>query len=528
MGLLDRLLDRREEQGRAAEKRYWALIVVLVVAPLSAQNKLYTFLGDSAGDNFGNSVAGAGDVNMDGYDDLIVGACYDGDNGTNSGSVRVLSGIDGSNLYTFLGNSNNDVFGYSVAGAGDVNQDGYDDLIVGAPRDNDNGAHSGSVWVLSGFDGTNLYTFYGDSAHDHFGQSAAGSGDVNMDGYGDLIVGAPYDDDNGNNNSGSVRVLSGIDGSILYTFFGAALEDRFGFSVAGSGDVNNDGYDDIVVGAKGNDDNGVNAGSAQVLSGLDGTNLYTFYGDSANDRFGKSVSGAGDVNKDGYADLIVGAWLDDNGTNPGSARVLSGIDGSILYTFYGNGGGGRFGWSVASAGDINQDGFPDFIAGAPYDNDSGFRSGGARVFSGLGVSSIGQSCTVAPCDFCPSMVATTSGGAPTLGNNVFALELLNAPSNMEYAILGISGSPCALPGETFGLPFCDTIKASEPLEFLAVVPFTAGVGACATNITVPAPVPSDPMFLGFPLGVQWAISCNAGSHVGKSVSNCVSFVVTGT
>ncbi len=129
-----------------------ALLPVLGAAQQS-QHHLYTFNGDSAGDYLGFSVGGAGDVNKDGHADLIVGAPGDANNGTDSGSARVLSGKDGKILYTFNGDSASDYFGRSVAGAGDVNKDGYPDLIVGAPFDANNGTNSGSARVLSGKDG---------------------------------------------------------------------------------------------------------------------------------------------------------------------------------------------------------------------------------------------------------------------------------------------------------------------------------------------------------------------------------------
>jgi hypothetical protein len=210
-----------------------------------------------------------------------------------------------------------------VGGAGDVNKDGFADLIVGASVDDNNGFGSGSARVFSGKDGKVLYTRNGDGARDYFGYSVSGAGDVNGDGFADLIVGA-YGDDNNGKDSGSARVFSGKDGKILYTFNGDSAGDQFGESVDGVGDVNRDGFADVIVGARWDDNNGNASGSARVLSGKDGKVLYTFNGDSA-DEFGISVSGAGDVNRDGYADVIVGAWRDaNNGSWSGSARVLSG------------------------------------------------------------------------------------------------------------------------------------------------------------------------------------------------------------
>ena len=315
----------------------------------------HTFNGDSVDDFFGWSVSGAGDVNGDGFADLIVGAYKSDNNGTDSGSARVLSGIDGSVLYDFDGDSSSDLFGFSVSGAGDVNGDGFADLIVGAHGDNSN---RGSAQVFSGIDGSILYTFDGDSALDQLGRSVSGAGDVNGDGFADLIVGAPLDDNNGS-RSGSARVFSGVDGSVLYNFDGDSADDWFGRSVSGAGDVNGDGFDDFVVGAPFDDDNGQDSGRARVFSGIDGSVLYNLDGNSTGDSLGGSVSGAGDVNGDGFDDLIV-----DSGG--GTVRVFSGVDSSVLYNFAGT--------TYSRAGDVNGDGFADLFVGA---------SGTVQVFSGI-------------------------------------------------------------------------------------------------------------------------------------------------
>ena len=343
---------------------------------------LYTFHGDSASDNFGASVSSAGDVNGDGTPDLVVGAPFDNNNGLDSGSARVLSGSDGSVLYSFDGDSEGDQFGYSVSDAGDVNGDGTPDLIVGVPFANTNGVDSGSARVLSGSDGSILYTFFGDNPGDRFGWSVSTAGDVNGDGRPDLIVGAPDNDD----RRGMSRVLSGIDGGILYDFAGDSPEDAFGYSVSCAGDLNGDGRADIIVGAPFDDNNGGDSGNARVLSGIDGSVLYSFDGDNGGDQFGNSVNAAGDVNGDGIGDLVVGVREADNLRSPdtGGARVFSGSDGSLLYDFQGFSSFDAYGSSVSSAGDVDGDGTPDLIVGVPRDNNSnGTDSGSARVLSGI-------------------------------------------------------------------------------------------------------------------------------------------------
>ncbi len=349
------------------------------------QSPLFTFYGDASNDWFGYSVSGAGDVNNDGFPDLIVGAYGDDNTGNGSGSVRVLSGINGGVLHTFNGDSNFDTFGWSVSGAGDANNDGYADLIVGAYFDDNSGSNAGSARVFSGKDGSTLYTKDGDSAGDFFGYSVSCAGDVDKDGYDDVIVGACEDDNGTAIASGSAKVFHGNTGALIYNFEADSFSDQFGFSVSDAGDVNGDGYTDLLVGAHRDDNNSkIDSGSARVFSGKDGGIFSTFNGDSAGDLFGTAVSGAGDVNGDGYADLIVGALFDDNnGTNSGMARVFSGFTGITLYSFNGDAPGDFFAFSVSGAGDVNGDGYDDVLVGAQTDDNNGTDSGSARLFSGI-------------------------------------------------------------------------------------------------------------------------------------------------
>jgi len=350
-------------------------------------SQLFRFDGSAAGDLLGFSVSGAGDVDGDGFADLIVGALLADPSGlNNAGSAFVFSGADGSQLFRFDGAAADDRLGFSVSGAGDVDGDGFADLIIGAYFADPNGiSQAGSAFVFSGADGSQLFRFDGSAASDLLGNSVSGAGDVDGDGFADLIVGAFAADPGGLADAGSAFVFSGADGSQLFRFDGSAASDLLGNSVSGAGDVDGDGFADLIVGARQADPNGLgNAGSAFVFSGADGSQLFRFDGAAADDLLGWSVSGAGDVDGDGFADLIVGAWLADPGglRDAGSAFVFSGADGSQLFRFDGQASSDFLGFSVSGAGDVDSDGFADLIVGAFGADPSGLSAAGsAFVFT---------------------------------------------------------------------------------------------------------------------------------------------------
>jgi hypothetical protein len=277
-----------------------------------------------------------------------------------------LSDLDGSNGFEIDGDSLNDNLGNSVSSAGDFNGDGYDDIIIGAPQ-SDSG--TGSSYIIfgtsadlrtnpvrvSGLDGTNGITIFGEQHQDLSGYSVAGGFDFNNDGFGDVIIGAPHGAPTvagvsyiiyGTDAIGSgviyLSELKGIDGFALY---GVNASDGSGYSVSSLGDFNNDGYDDVIIGAdKGN----MGTGEAYVVYGgedvaqagvlgyfslqhLDGLNGFVIRGIRESDKCGCSVSGAGDVNGDGFNDIIIGASGVDNGdtTDTGAAYIVYGGDSQI-------------------------------------------------------------------------------------------------------------------------------------------------------------------------------------------------------
>jgi hypothetical protein len=325
--------------------------------------------GEAASDLSGESVSSAGDVNGDGFDDVIIGALFADPNGASSGSSYVvfgrasgfsatmdLSSLNGSNGFRLDGEAASDYSGRSVSTAGDVNGDGFDDLIIGAYGTSSSYVVFGkassfsAAMDLSSLDGSNGFRLDG-AADDYSGGSVSTAGDVNGDGFDDVIVGAPFVSSNGSYSGSSYVVfgqasgfsatmdLSTLNGSNGFRLDGEAKFDLSGWSVSNAGDVNGDGFDDLIVGASGTDPNGNrDSGSSYVvfgqasgfsaamdLSSLNGSNGFRLDGVATDDLSGESVSTAGDVNGDGFDDLIVGAWeADPNGGVSGSSYIIFG------------------------------------------------------------------------------------------------------------------------------------------------------------------------------------------------------------
>jgi len=336
---------------------------------------LYQFNGTTSEDVLGWSVA-VGDVNRDGFEDVAAGAVLGDAVGVDDAYVRVFSGSDGAWLYQFNGTAGGEWLGQSVA-VGDVNGDGWPDIVASAnvgdtPPFTDNGY----VQVFSGSNGTLLYQFNGTADSDYFGQSLA-VGDVNGDGRGEVIVGATQD----GWGKGYVRVFNGSNGVLLYQFNGTEDFDYLGTSVA-AGDVNGDGLGDVIVGAAAGNVSGVIVGYVRVFNGSNGALLYQFNGSLVADQLGRSVA-VGDVNGDGKTEVVAGAQAGDTPglSDNGYARVFSGSNGVLLYQFNGTADTDNLGGSVA-VGDVNGDGLGDVIVGAVNGDVLGTRTGYVQVFNG--------------------------------------------------------------------------------------------------------------------------------------------------
>ena len=346
---------------------------------------------DQAYASFGRSVATAGDVNGDGYSDVIVGAyVFDGGQ-EDEGRVFVYHGSAGglgtSPAWIAEGNQEDLYFGVSVATAGDVNGDGFSDVIVGATGFVYLNQPVGWAFVYhgsaSGLSSTPHWTADGGQEDSNFGVSVASAGDVNGDGFSDVIVGASLYS-NGQQNEGRALLYHGSASGLSLTPTWTAESDQlganFGGSVANAGDVNGDDFSDLIVAApsytSGQDDEGratVYHGSATGL----GIPNWTAEGDQEGAHFGSSVATAGDVNGDGFSDVIVGAVNYDGAFTDqgrtlvyhGSSISLSSAPAKIVEIAQ---SGANLGRSVATAGDVNGDGYSDVVIGVPlYDGEVG-------------------------------------------------------------------------------------------------------------------------------------------------------------
>ncbi len=322
------------------------------------------------GDQLGSGVEAAGDANHDGVPDVVASA-------PGAGKAYIYSGRDGRLLHTFSAEKQSDNFGQHVSGVGDLNGDGYADVIVGAPGNAAAGEGAGRAYVYSGKDGRVLLTLTGDAAHDAFGSAVAGSAGARG---AFLIVGAPGA---GPRHAGRTYVYRGLSPRPAFVIdaddTGTALGAMFLSTV---GDVNHDGVPDVYASDFTNTAKGPSTGRIYVHSGADGRRLLTLTGEGAGEGFGIGPAAAGDVDGDGYDDLIVGAWqYAGAAVSGGRAYLYSGKDGALLRTYTCRTPGDTFGFDAVGMGDVDGDGTIDFLITSAWSAIHGFHSGRMFIMS---------------------------------------------------------------------------------------------------------------------------------------------------
>ncbi len=469
-------------------------------SPTDANGTIESTQGSAS---LGQSVASAGDVNGDGFADIIVGApsYHNGEAGEGAAFIFLGSaaGITGSSPAdadaTIESNQAHASLGGSVAAAGDVNGDGFADVIVGARNYDrtlsDEGAafvFLGSALGITGSSPADAYAgLHSDQASAHLGASVAAAGDVNGDGFGDVIVGAP------------AYGASQAEGGAAFVFLGSAAGfggsspadaaaviqcdqagAEVGTSVAAAGDVNGDGFADVVIGAGGYDDVEIDGGAAFIFLGSAAgiTGSFTADADSViqSDQsgagLGSAVASAGDVNADGYADVIVGAPLfghgdSDQGPTPyGAAFVFLGSAAGITASSPANASAtigldqadADLGASVASAGDVNGDGFADVVVGAPYYNQGEADEGLALVILGSTTGIAAELTADADATIEPDQAGAR------LGASVASAGDVNGDGFSDFIV---------------GAPFYDDGETDEGAAFV-FLGSPAGITACAT------------------------------------------------
>jgi hypothetical protein len=408
-GVGDFLIGAPYHDGAAQDAGAALLILGPVTGELGLVSADARLLGKQQDGGAGWAVAGAGDVNADGYDDILVGAPYLDTGGSEAGAALLILGpvageVDLSDADASLnGMASYDWTGAAVAGGGDVNGDGHADLLMGGPYVDKGGSNAGSAFLVLGPVSGELTLhdadaqLVGEDEHDGAAGALAMVGDVNGDGLADLLVGAPDRSQTGAYAGGAYLVLAPVSGEVDLgsaeaRLMGEAAHDGAGCAVAGPGDVDGDGYADLLIGASGNDGGGSDAGAAYLLPGT--TRGYSalsaaparLTGAAAFDQAGAALAGAGDVDGDGLGDLLVGApGHDAGGTDAGAAYLLLGpvegersLSGADI-TIVGERAADRAGAAVSSAGDADGDGYPDLLIGAPDSDDHGTDRGAAYL-----------------------------------------------------------------------------------------------------------------------------------------------------
>lgn len=434
----------------------------------------------------GHSVATVGDVNGDGFSDVLLGAYQYKQSQVNEGAAFLYFGSTFGETIgdkrTLLGYQKDGQFGWAVAGAGDLNGDGYGDFAIGARYYDVTKVNEGAVFMYYGNPTKNFpvrnAVFSGEQGEAWMGTALASAGDVNGDGYSDLIIGA-YAYDNGQTDEGTALVYHG-GGLVGHVTAKSMVADsvaarRFGSAVANAGDINADGFDDVIISAPGSDP--LTPGRTCVIYGSTEGIKPPWY--NAPHKlttliFGRAVSGAGDVNGDGYADVVIGNPSWGNVPNGGEVRIYfgtaTGIDTVNFQVLYEPLGGTKFGTSVSGAGDLNGDNYADVVIGAPKYKVVNDTRGAAYVYYGS-PTGVGTVPKVLPGKNSNASMGTSVAGLGDTNGDGYGDLIVGAPTTNTSAAEG--GAAWIYYGSSTGVDNSSTFFKNDN----AYVHFGASVAA---------------------------------------------------
>ena len=395
--------------------------------PFSSGTRIiHEWRGERAGDEFGWIARGLGDVDGDGISDVVISATGNPPYGDGRGKLYVYSGKSGRLLWKVQGGKGA-LLGLGLESAGDVDGDGAEDVVAGAPGED-------AVYVYSGRDGRLLRRIAGTPQDHDLGTAVSGVGDIDHDGVPDLLAGAPSGEVYARDSAtGRAYLFSGKTGKPLLALHGEHAGEAFGSTVGGGqgrfivgaaaagrgqhgrvyvydrlaaqpafveeadatgaalgymfvsvlGDVDGDGTPDVYASDFSNAAKGRATGRAYVYSGKDGRLLRTFTGEQAGAGFGIGAARAGDVDKDGHADLVVGSWQYSGGAwSGGRVQVFSGKDGRRIQDIVGTVPGETLGFDAVGIGDVDGDGLTDYLVTSAWSGINGLRSGRAYIVAG--------------------------------------------------------------------------------------------------------------------------------------------------
>jgi hypothetical protein len=443
--------------------------------------ELHVWCGEQSEEALGLAVELIGDVDLDGVEDFAIGSPnYDAITGNFVGRVQVVSATTGIPIYQVVGNVDGIALGSGIARLSDLDGDGYREMLVSAPAYSGLGAAQGEVFVLSTKDASSLRLHQGEAPQHRFGASIGALGDVDGDGIDDYAIGAHLSLMN-DGEVGRFYVYSGATGAELWRVTGKDNFDKLGRCLADGGDIDHDGFADLLASGRAGL---LNGGHLDAYSGASGSLLFQIDGVEAAEGFGEGPVMVGDVNDDSYGDYLVGAPFSTRmGNYAGRAELISGATLRTLYNFYpGPPGykGGTFGSVIRSGADFNGDGLNDFIISAPSTRFTYPRGGRVSIFA---ANDLYLQAAPRVADVNDAVTMDVRGGAPGAFSIVFLTDISGTPffDPVMVDFLDANGEMTQdflIPVEAAGLDFTfqayATRRPKSP-HFIDSSPFTVSI-----------------------------------------------------